>query len=82
MHGTYKIFFEPLISAQVNGNAMFLTLRDAIKYDESQIDGEILKESKTGVYIAQAGDNNYEYQRIEKCFGTDKLPEVKYYRHK
>lgn len=36
LHGTYKIFFEPLISAIVDGNAMFLTLRDAIKYNEER----------------------------------------------
>ncbi len=33
-HGTYKIFFEPLISARVNGVGMFLSLRDAIRYNE------------------------------------------------
>ncbi len=33
-HGTYKIFFEPLVSARVNGVGMFLSLRDAIRYNE------------------------------------------------
>jgi hypothetical protein len=33
-HGTYKIFFEPLISARVNDVGMFLSLRDAIRYNE------------------------------------------------
>jgi hypothetical protein len=34
LEGTYKIFFEPLVSAEINGNGMYLTLRDAIRYNE------------------------------------------------
>lgn len=30
--GVYKLFFEPLISAEVNGNGTFWTLKDAEKY--------------------------------------------------
>jgi hypothetical protein len=32
--GTYKIFFEPLLSARVNDVGMFISLRDAIRYNE------------------------------------------------
>ena len=34
VYGVYKIFFEPLIAAKVNGKATFWTFRDAIRYGE------------------------------------------------
>ncbi len=34
LKGTYEIFFEPLVSAVVNYKGMFLSLRDAIRYNE------------------------------------------------
>ena len=48
LKGTYEIFFEPFTSAVVDGNGMFITLRDAIRYNEHHA-------------AMKAKDKNYDY---------------------
>jgi len=48
LEGTYEIFFEPFASAVVDDNGMFLTLRDAIRYNEHHA-------------AMKAKDTNYDY---------------------
>lgn len=58
LNGTYKLFFEPLILAIVDGNGIFLTLRDAIKYNQRRnYDGVIV--NKLNLMFEELGNNAF-----------------------
>ncbi len=53
-NGHYKLFFEPLVSAEVNGSGMFITLRDFIKLGEkySMLESMVRKLNLLVEYLA------------------------------
>jgi hypothetical protein len=54
--GTYEIFFEPLVSAVVDDKGMFLSLRDAIRYNEFYADKKQKKPNEVDYYDGKIVD--------------------------